>query len=214
MSDPAGPPDDDPGGTPGETQVTPASPPWAGLGEGAAALAIGGLAMHLLGAGGYRSGFFGVFLPLAAVSGGLVWLRRDREADRLTWVAVSVVLAAVIGGLLVGSAPLSRNRLLAEARAQVPPFFDEIDASTSGHSWCRPTCPVATLVLKPPNTGNPAIMLDLATRLLPSGALDGRRLAQISRDTSFRSGNDRIGYEVELEGTGNDRTVTLTLRSR
>jgi len=170
--------------------------------------------LHVLGVGGYRTGFFGVFLPIAALSAGTAWFALGRLAERPLWTGAIVVAAATVAGLLASAAPPSRGVLLAEARDLLPPFYEESSHETAGHSWCRPGCPSATLVAKPPATGAPAVMVEIATSLFVDGVLSQEDLTGIARRRTFAVTAPEVAYHVSLEGEGADRRLRITLDAR
>jgi hypothetical protein len=202
----------------GETAATPRADEPAGsllprLGLVLAAIAVTGGILHLLGVGGYRSGFFGVFLPLALVAGAATWFGLGPRAGRGSWTVAGVIVAVTVAGLLVSAAPVSRGRLLADARSLLPPFHEEVSAQTSGHSWCRPECPSATLLVAPPETGAPAVMVEIATPFFARGLLTERQLAAISRQREFEVHAPDRTYRVALEGEGDDRRLRIVVAS-
>jgi hypothetical protein len=178
---------------------------------GAIALIVSGVVLHLLGVAGYRTGFVGVFLPIALTTGAAVWVGGRAGGSRPIWIAAGVVAAAIVAGLLAEAARPSKGRLLAEARSYVPPFYEEVAAATAGHSWCRPDCPSARVTLATPNVGTRGVMLAIITELYTRGIVDRRAVDELSRSRDFTVVTDGVRYDVELEGEGDDRTLVLTL---
>lgn len=194
--------------------MTPTRSLKTGLVAGAAALAVTTGVLFLLGAGGYRGGFFVVFFPIAIATSAATWIGAGGGSDRATWLAAALVFALSAAAALVGSAPPSKTRLLEQARDLTPDFFEEQDATTRGHSWCRPDCPQATLVLRPPGTGDRAVMLAIGTELLQEGLVTRDELGALSTSREVSVSSEDVRYEVLLDGTGDNRTVRLTLAAR
>jgi hypothetical protein len=170
--------------------------------------------LHVLGVGGYRSGFLGVFVPLALATGLVTWLAVGRRADRVLWTSALVVLAATAAGLLTSAAPPSRAVLLDDARTLLPNFSDEVSHETTGHSWCRPHCPVATVVAEPAGTGAPAVMVEVATVFFQRGDLTQQELVAIARQRTFVVRAPDVGYRVSLIGQGDARRLRIELSAR
>ncbi|MDQ3107105.1 MAG: hypothetical protein M3Q68_04795, partial [Actinomycetota bacterium] len=146
---------------------------------------MAGGALHFLGVGGYRTGFLGVFVPLAALTGPVSWFGLRGRTDRVLWTIALVVVAASVAGVLTSAAPPSRDVLLAEARKLLPPFYEEVSNESSGHSWCRPSCPAVSVVATPPATGDPAVMIEVASGLFRRGLLSPEDLSAVMRRRSF-----------------------------
>ena len=167
--------------------------------------------LHLLGVAGYRTGFVGVFVPMALTTGAAVWFAGRAGGSRPIWITVGVVAAAIVAGLLTEAAPPSKGRLLAEARTYVPPFYEEVAAGTAGHSWCRPDCPSARVTLATPNVGTRGVMLAITTELYTRGIIDRTAVDELSRTADFTVVADGVRDGVELDGEGDDRMLILTL---
>lgn len=177
-------------------------------------MAVVGGVLHLAGVGGYRSGFLGVFVPLAAVTGLVTSLALRGRSDRTLWTIAHVVGAASLAGVLHSAAPPSRGVLLEEARALLPPFYEEVSDESSGRSWCRPGCPAVDVIAKPPGTGDPAVMLEVASELFRRGLLSEQDLASITRQRSFEVSDTDRRYRVSLRGEGDERRLHLVLAAR
>jgi hypothetical protein len=168
----------------------------------------------VLGVGGYRSGFFGVFLPLAALSGSVAWFGLGRRPGRPLWTIAIVVAAASLAGTLTSEAPPSRGALLDDARRLLPPFYDEVSQQSSGHSWCRPSCPAVTLVAEPPDTGDAAVMVEVGSGLFRRGLLSQQDLATVARRRAFEVSDADVRYRISLRGAGEARRLHLVLAAR
>lgn len=172
--------------------------------------------LHLVGAGGFRTGFVAVFVILASVTAVVAWVTLGPRPDRALWLAVLVVLAATAAGLLVDNAPPSKARLVADLDGKVPPFFTVAEVTTSGRSWCRPHCPRASVTLYPPATATQAIMVPIAAEFVAAGLLDETGLQRIVYEESFRVTGDDVVYDVSIR-PGNEqakRIVVMTAASR
>jgi hypothetical protein len=129
-----------------------------------------GAALWFLGCGGYRGGFFlcAGLLGAVGVAGTLAALPSGTPS-RGVITAVFALLALIVAGRLIVAAPLSRGHLAKDMSHLRLPFFEQLSERRSGHSTCRPHCPVVTRRYRGPDTGNAATFSVLAAALQRDG---------------------------------------------
>lgn len=155
-------------------------------------------ALALLGVGGYRSGFLWCSLVIGA--GGAALLLRLLPSDtvfRGAWALTVLVLGAVMSAKLVDLGPPSRGRLQADLDHLRLPFFTETSHRMSGHSWCRPHCPVVSRTYRAPDVGATGTLGSVAValeqrRLLTNSVRAVRRV----RDNTLHSRTKRVDVTV------------------
>lgn len=197
------------GATDVATDVSPVDAPRARRRSAAAsALAIGAeavliLALGVLGVAGYRGGF-ALATAIVGVTGAALalWIVPAGAPLRPAWAVSAVVAAAVISGLLVDMAPPSRGRLADQLDRLELTNLRVLGQASSGHSWCRPTCPVVERRYLASVGDRRGPLLDLAfalerrhlaraQRLVPAQLVDTVRLHQTRFDlvavASFRT---------------------------
>jgi hypothetical protein len=109
-------------------------------------------ALHWLGVGGYRGGFFWLSLLLAAGSAGVTVLALRGRPHAVTWALAVGLLGLTAAARLVDLAPPSAGRLAERMDGLELPFFKLLDEDRSGHSWCRPHCPRGLRTYDAPDT--------------------------------------------------------------
>ena len=112
-------------------------------------------AVRLLGVGGYRGGRPLTVALILLVGGGLAFFFTrtiDDSSDRAIWLTAASLLAVTLGIHAASVAPPSKGRIVEQLDGMKLPFFQERSTTTSGHSWCRPDCPVVRRVYSAPPT--------------------------------------------------------------
>ena len=180
----------------------------------AALVALAAGALHLLGVAGWRWGGVTVAAILAVGGSVLVWRRLGRGApSKVTWAATFAISGLVLTGWLGQHAPPSKGALgdiLDEAEFA---FWDEVDEKASGHSWCRPTCPVLTRIYDVPDTGDAGILLTAATGLDAAGfPVENDDYSRTQRGKTFSVSGRRATAEVRIV-EGRERRASVTLRA-
>jgi len=127
---------------------------------------------HVLGIGGYRNGRILIGLVVGVGAATVFWLSAPRDTfDRRIW-AVSVALVSfTLGTIVGGAAPASRGALSAELDTIPLAFFTTLGEEASGHSWCRPRCPVVERRYRGPRT-NPEAGLATVVGALAAAKID------------------------------------------
>ena len=136
-------------------------------------LVIAGAALHVLGVAGYRAGWLWTLVILAGGAGALAWRALPREfGGRTLWLVAFVAIAVVASSWLVDHAPLSAPRVRAQVARLEPPFARRLTQRTSGHSWCRPTCPIVERTYRMPDTATSKALLDVIARMRLAGEVE------------------------------------------
>ena len=193
--------------------------PWLRLGIVAALFIAATTALHVLGVGGYRQGGLIVTGVLLVVGCGtfLALPGRGNAANmdnRGLWLLVLGVLAVVGGGVLADRAAWSSGRLASEMDRLDLPFFEVRDERTTGHSWCRPSCPAVIRVYGTPNTSVRATMLTVAASFTRIGLVtDQTLLSRIGDEPTAQLRTDRVVINVEV-GDVEDQARRVEIRYR
>lgn len=112
--------------------------------------------VRVLGVGGYRGGTALAVAIMTVIGGGLALLLTrpvEDSADRAIWLSAAGIVAITLGVHASSVAPYSTDRLAQQLDGLSLPFFERTAQHASGHSWCRPHCPVVTRVYTAPPTG-------------------------------------------------------------
>ena len=177
------------------------------------ALGATALALDLLGVAGYQAGELLVAGTLALVTGAVAWLAYRDVASRGIWTASLAIAATVLTPVLAARAPWSTGRITAELDRVELPFADELRTSRSGHSWCRPTCPVVERVYLGPAVNPGAAGQDVAAALAAAGLIDHRLGADTASGAFTLTTDDaRIAIRAEAGTDADDGRVRITIR--
>jgi hypothetical protein len=184
--------------------------------------------LWFLGCGGYRGGFFlcAGLLAVVGVAGTLAALPAGTPS-RGVIAAVLAVVGLVIAGRLIETAPLSRGHLAKDMTHLRLPFFERIAEHQSGHSTCRPGCPVVTRRYRGPDTGNAATFSVLAAALQRdgyvkrirdvTGAAQGDHVRVVARRVTITATVAHAPAQLSPAGEvlkRGDSRVTLTFAAR
>lgn len=126
---------------------------YVGLAVCVAWLAVASLVTGVLGIAGYRAGWVWVMLVLVVGTAAVSWTAVNRVTAHRGWVISFVLFGLILSARQIDTAPLSKGRLAASLDKFKLDFYKLESERTSGHSWCRPTCPSVTRVYRAPNTG-------------------------------------------------------------
>lgn len=168
--------------------------------------------LHVFGVAGYRLGWLWAGVPLA---GAVVVARRLLGAQfpgRTMWVVALAVAAAVGLGWLVDHAPLSKTRLASELDQLEPAFLTRRTERTSGHSWCRPTCPRVVRTYTAPSIGNFGVLLNVAAEARLEGLMPNLVPVGENRPTRFlRIRGERYLFEATVTRQEDRTTLTMSV---
>ena len=173
------------------------------IGAGVVAFAAVTGALHMLGVGGYRGGFAWTAVVLGG-GGGLATGILLRHSSGMVWGLAVAVAGAAMGGLLAEAAPVSTGRLADQMDDLQLPFFEAMEERRSGHSWCRPTCPVVERLYDPPDVSPSALAVTTGAAFLDHGLIEDQQLQSLVRQNGFRLVTDDVRIRVSI---GDDRVT-------
>jgi hypothetical protein len=175
------------------------------------------VALDRLGAAGYRFGPAGVAVLLIGGVCAATYLAGPRSG-RLAWSAAAAVLGAAATGLLVQRAPLSAGMLRSRMDKVEIPFATKLGERESGHSWCRPTCPVVSRAYRLPSTADGPAMIAVGSALAREGfELRPDVVAELQRTRFVRLRRSDLTVEARLRPRSDATAapvVDLEYRSR
>lgn len=165
-----------------------------------AILAVSAVAgtLDVLGVAGYQGGEIAVAAVLAATAGAGGWFSLRGVPAAGLWAAVVAVLATLLTPVLVDRAPWSAGRLQAELDSLELGFVDRIDQHVSGHSWCKPTCPVVERTYLGPAV-NALVAIREVGVALSAADLAPRAATRDIRTTTFGLEHDHVRIDVRTE---------------
>jgi hypothetical protein len=164
---------------------------------------------------GWRAGWL-LALAWFAVGGALVtWFTLGPRPGRGSFTAAVVILGVVAAVKLPSLAPESKGRLADRIDRLPLSFFTTIDEHRSGHSWCRPTCPVVERTLQGPALTPRAAQIQAASALHAAGLLEGLRpLASIEPQTVIRGDDPYVHATIRIEHVNGRVRLKVRLQSR
>jgi hypothetical protein len=122
------------------------------------------------------------------------------------------LVAALVCGLLVDRAPVSKGRLRAAADDVELPFHELVDERATGNSRCRP-CPAVTRTYRGPDLVLEAALIEVASATANAGyplllTVEHRRTGRYEstngpvrlRAVVTREGGERTEVELRFEG--------------
>ena len=168
-------------------------------------------ALHYLGVGGYRWGFFWTALPLAAVTAALVGFVVPAGAPyRAAWVVAAALVGVTIAAKLVDVAPPSKGELASRMDGLSLPFFKELSERQFGDSMCRPQCAVVERVYDAPDTAPFAATYTVALALVEKKLLE----RPPARTTQLRLRGDDMTVAADVRNDDGDIRVVLRYSAR
>ena len=181
----------------------------------AAAFVLLALALHVLGVAGYQAGEAVTGVVLAGAAVGLTIFAAGGDGGWRRWLALPLATAALaLVGPLHDAAPLSKGRLTAELDELDLHDFEIVSTELSGHSWCRPTCPVVVRRYAGPGIAPAGAVALVGAELSDEGLvpLAGLRLTARTREVTVR-GEDLVATIAAAQsGAGID--VVLRVEAR
>lgn len=156
-----------------------------------------------------------MLLTLAGGGALLAWLAARGQPRAALWAAAFGVVGLVLTGVLVDRAPPSKA-VLAQRMDQLPlPFFVLTEEARTGHSWCRPHCPVVERTYRAPDTADQATLLTVGTALYHRRIVrDAKTLARIGAQPGFRVAAHDVDVSVSVDPhRGGSRTVHIRYAS-
>lgn len=169
------------------------------------------LTSHLLGIGGYRNGRILIGIVVSAGAATVFRLATPRDAfDPRIWTFSVALVTFTLGTIVGAAAPASRGALSAELDTIPLPFFVVVGEETSGHSWCRPQCPVVERRYRGPRT-NPEAALATVVGALAAAKIE---VSQVELSTTERRGTMEARtprYRIRVIARGGSSNVDQPL---
>jgi hypothetical protein len=150
--------------------------------------------------GGYRAGWVIVVAVLALPGSALTWWLLGLGPPvqgRGTYALTVAILGVVIAALIVGRAPLSKGRLSAELDRLPLSYFTRTGQHESGHSWCRPSCPVVVRTYKGPDLSAPQIAGSVVNAMAARRLVTDPRRLQRDETGAYAISGERVRVRIE-----------------
>lgn len=167
------------------------------------------------GLAGYRYGAVAV-IPLLLLPPAVL-LGRSAVESKAIWLFALVVVVFGLYTLLDQNSPPSKGSLNATLDEMDLPFFEEVEAKTTGNSMCRPHCPRAERTWLAPSAAPETAMGAAAGALVDAGYIaDAQELfprGQVPERITLRRGKEQVIVEAERKRRSGEATqVLLTIR--
>ena len=174
--------------------------------------AVTSAVLGYFGVAGFRGGFVMSGAILAVGGAAVAWMGLTGAAQRGTWIVAVVLVGAILAGVLVDQAPLSKGQLRAEADRVDLTFYRLEGEVASGNSRCRP-CPALERRYAGPDLAVEAAIIEVAAALATAGY--PLEVSVEARQTgTLRTQTDRFAVHVSVRRVTGRTDVHLTFRGR
>lgn len=190
----------------GSNKVIAASAAW---------LALATAACWYFGLGGYRYGP-ALVIPLLISIPSLLLARAPLESRTLRLFGLTAIVFA-LHTFVDSNSPPSKGALDAKLDDFELPFFEEVEARSTGSSTCQPRCPEVERTWLAPSAAPEAAMAAAAGALADAGYIDDAEelfpRGQVPQRVQLTRGNERVVVETDRRRRAGEATqVFLTIR--